>query len=190
MAKYSFEFKMKVVQDYLSGEGGYPFLVKKYHLKSDAQIKVWVNAYRHWGEEGLKRSRQNKVYTSNFKLNAVQWYLKGEISYSELASKLQMNNPSLLARWVKAFREHGPNAFVPKLRGRPRKEAPNIVKAVNTETSKDEALKKLQEENLYLRMENEYLKGLRRLRMEQQAKEKPDLFKTSTDNSSSPSKPS
>ncbi|KXT63526.1 hypothetical protein LACDD01_00006 [Lactococcus sp. DD01] len=32
----------------------------------------------------------------------------------------------------------------------------------------------LQQENLRLRIENEYLKGLRRLRMEQQVKEKPN----------------
>ena len=46
----------------------------------------------------------------------------------------------------------------------------------------------LQQENLRLRIENEYLKGLRRLRMEQQVKEKPNLFSSSNQNISSPSK--
>lgn len=29
MAKYSYEFKLKVVQEYLNGEGGYNYLCKK-----------------------------------------------------------------------------------------------------------------------------------------------------------------
>ena len=46
-------------------------------------------------------------------------------------------------------------------------------------------LAKAQKELLYLRVENEYLKELRRLRMEQQMREKLDLFKASKENSSS-----
>ena len=39
MAKYSFEFKLKVVNDYLSGVGGYRFLTDKYHVKDRKQIR-------------------------------------------------------------------------------------------------------------------------------------------------------
>lgn len=49
----------------------------------------------------------------------------------------------------------------------------------------EQQLADAQKENLYLRVENEYLKGLRRLRMEQQMRENPDLFKASKDNLSS-----
>ncbi|GAA3255930.1 hypothetical protein GCM10017706_27760 [Lactococcus lactis subsp. hordniae] len=52
----------------------------------------------------------------------------------------------------------------------------------------EQELSKIQKENLRLRIENEYLKGLRRLRLERQVKENPDLFNTSNDDSSSPSK--
>ncbi|MDG4629672.1 transposase, partial [Enterococcus faecalis] len=38
MAKYSFEFKLKLVHDYLSGQGGLRFLAKKYGLKDSSQI--------------------------------------------------------------------------------------------------------------------------------------------------------
>ncbi len=30
MAKYSFKFKLKVVQEYINGEGGYSFLCSKH----------------------------------------------------------------------------------------------------------------------------------------------------------------
>ena len=35
MAKYSYEFKLKVVQEYLNGEGGYNYLWKKYNIYSN-----------------------------------------------------------------------------------------------------------------------------------------------------------
>lgn len=34
MAKYSYEFKLQVVQAYLDGEGGYRYLSKKYEKVS------------------------------------------------------------------------------------------------------------------------------------------------------------
>lgn len=34
MAKYSYEFKKKVVQAYLNGEGGYTHLAEKYDVKN------------------------------------------------------------------------------------------------------------------------------------------------------------
>ena len=45
MAKYDFEFKKKVVEAYLRGEGGYQTLSKKYGLKSTRQIGYWVKFY-------------------------------------------------------------------------------------------------------------------------------------------------
>ena len=48
MAKYDFEFKKKVVEAYLRGEGGYQTLSKKYGLKSTRQIGYWVKAYKKW----------------------------------------------------------------------------------------------------------------------------------------------
>ena len=37
MAKYSFDFKKKVVQEYLNGEGGYGYLAKKYTFEEKLQ---------------------------------------------------------------------------------------------------------------------------------------------------------
>ena len=54
MAKYNFEFKKKVVEAYLRGEGGYQILSKKFGLKSTRQIGYWVKAYKKFGDEGLK----------------------------------------------------------------------------------------------------------------------------------------
>ncbi|WP_430625270.1 transposase, partial [Staphylococcus aureus] len=45
MAKYSYEFKLQVVQAYLDGEGGYRYLSKKYGVPSKRDIEKWVFAY-------------------------------------------------------------------------------------------------------------------------------------------------
>ena len=57
MAKYSFEFKMKVVQDYLNKKGGYRYLGNQYNLHQSI-VQKWVNAYLQFGPDGLLRSRK------------------------------------------------------------------------------------------------------------------------------------
>lgn len=39
MDKYSFEFKMQVVNDYLNGNGGYRYLAQKYGIPQDSTIR-------------------------------------------------------------------------------------------------------------------------------------------------------
>ncbi|WP_027937859.1 helix-turn-helix domain-containing protein, partial [Anaeroarcus burkinensis] len=97
MAKYSFEFKLKVVQEYLNGKGGYVFLSKKYNIPAIKDIQKWVAIYNRLGEDGLLRSRKNQTYSLDFKLHVVELYLTTEVSYQELALQLGMNTPSLIA---------------------------------------------------------------------------------------------
>ena len=118
MDKYSFEFKMQVVNDYLNGNGGYRYLAQKYGIPQDSTVQKWVNAYNTLGAEGLKRSRQKKVYSFEFKLHAVELYLSSEVSYQELTNTLQLNDLSLLVRWVNDFRAVGPDALRPHKKGR------------------------------------------------------------------------
>lgn len=49
MAKYSYEFKKKIVDAYLRGEGGYKYLSSIYgpHKKD---IQKWVNNYQSFGD--------------------------------------------------------------------------------------------------------------------------------------------
>ena len=58
MAKYSTEFKYKVVKAYLEGKGGYESLAKSFNIPDKKLISVWVNAYQTLGYDGLKRSRK------------------------------------------------------------------------------------------------------------------------------------
>ena len=174
MAKYSFEFKLKVVKDYLAREGGADYLATKYGIPSSSKIKEWIKAYNAFGDAGLQRSREKKVYTFEFKMYVVELYLTTEISYQELALSVGMNNPSLLAKWVNDFRIAGPNALKPKQKGRPslKKPKPTISKENGFSDSNAEYVKQLEDELLKLRIENAYLKELRRLRLEETPRNK------------------
>jgi len=72
MAKYSNEYNQKVVQEYLNGKGIYEYLARKYNIPSKKVIEEWVASYKHFGKEGLMRSRKNKNYTFQFKLSVVE----------------------------------------------------------------------------------------------------------------------
>ena len=63
MAKYSFEFKKKVVDEYLRGEEGRNYLAYKYDIASSQMIIQWVNNYKTFGDEGVMRSRKNDNYS-------------------------------------------------------------------------------------------------------------------------------
>lgn len=175
MAKHSFEFKKKVVLQYLNGEGGAHYLSAKYGLGSDTQLRKWINAYREYGDEGLMRSRKNEIYSFDFKLHVVELYLSTEVSYQELALAKGINNPPLISKWVNDFRIAGPDALRPKKKGRKILGlTDNKKKASSSETTPVDAgvehVRQLEDELLKLRIENAYLKELRRLRLEDEAR--------------------
>ena len=175
MAKYSFEFKRKVVQEYLDGRGSFQTIAKQYNIPNDTQVVRWVHAYKEFGNDGLMRSRKNNDYSFQFKLSVVELYLSSEVSYLELALSQGINNPSLITRWVHDFRIAGPDALRPKKKGRKRtldiKEFKKPSKPIEEQLvdTSAEHVKELEDENLKLRIENAYLKELRRLRLEEEA---------------------
>ena len=175
MAKYSYEFKMKVVQAYLNGEGSYEHLAKKYNLSDKHPLRIWVSVYKEFGKEGLMRSRKNNNYSFQFKLSVVELYISSDVSYRELALSQGINNPSLITRWVNDFRIAGPDALRPKKKGRKKTLDTRELKKPSQSNEEEPVdtsakhIKELEDENLRLRIENAYLKELRRLRLEEEA---------------------
>ena len=176
MAKYSYEFKKKVVMEYLNGEGGKKFLAKKYGIPAESNIKKWVDNYKAFGDEGLKRSRKQHNYTFEYKLHVVELYLSSEVSYQELAIQESILNPTQILKWVNDFRIAGTDALRPRKKGR--KKTLDMQTNIKTNSSINESgidtsiehVKELEDELLKLRIENAFLKELRRLRLEDEAK--------------------
>jgi transposase len=177
MAKYSFEFKKKIVTEYLTGNGGHRYLADKYGVPAKSNVKKWIDNYQSYGDEGLLRSRENANYSFEFKLHVIELYLSSEVSYQELALSLKINNPALLSKWVNDYRIAGPDALRPKKKGR-KKSLGLSDKEKNIQSSSEstpvdtsaEHVKQLEDELLKLRIENAYLKELRRLRLEDEAR--------------------
>ena len=176
MAKYSFEFKKKVVLAYLNGEGGYKYLSKTYGVPSISNIEQWVHNYQTFGDEGLLRSRKNDIYSFEKKLSVVELYLSSEISYQDLALQEGITSPCMITNWVNRFRVAGPDALRPRKKGRKKTldKLDNTLKTVPLEEpsidTSAEHVRELEDELLKLRIENAFLKELRRLRLEDEAK--------------------
>ena len=176
MSKYSFEFKKNVVMSYLNGEGGFPTIAEKYDIPAWSNVKKWVRNYENFGDEGLMRSRKNLSYSFEYKLGVVELYLSSEISYQNLALQEGIANPAMIADWVNRFRIAGPDALRPRKKGRKKtlsKPDNNTHNKPVEESSIDtsaEHVKELEDELLKLRIENAFLKELRRLRLEDEEK--------------------
>ena len=176
MAKYSFEPKKKVVLEYLDGKGGTHYLSKKYGLGSNSQLRKWINTYKALGDKGLMRSCKRTNYSFEKKLSVVELYLSSEISYQELAIQEGITNPSMISNWVNRFRVAGLDALRPRKKGRKKKmdKSKIDIKALEVEERtvdvSAEHVKKLEDELLKLRIENAFLKELRRLRLEDEEK--------------------
>ena len=176
MTKHSFEFKKKIVLEYLNGKGGILYLSKKYGLSSKSQLHKWAKNYKAFGNDGLLRSRENEVYSFEMKLSIVELYLTSEITYQELAIQNSIKNPATIGNWVNRFRIAGPDALKSRRKGRrkamdktDRKTQNKLVEETSVNTSV-EHIKKLEDELLRLRIENAFLKELRRLHLEDEGK--------------------
>ena len=201
MKKYSLEFKMKIVAEYLTGTISLKSLANKYEIKSTYQLRQWLNAYKTLGIEGLKRSRKNKSYDVEFKLKAITIYESSEKSYQEVANELGLNNPSLIATWRKTYHEQGIGGLSQK-QGRPSmsknssKKAKDISDKKISEASSldilndlDLANKRIEELEYELKMQkikNEYLELLRSLRQEKRMKTRQESSTNSEDKKNTP----
>ena len=118
MAKYSYELKKKIVEEYLCGKTSYQALAMKYQIEKSV-LRLWISNYKNYGDEGLMRSRNNRAYSVEFKLEAITRYETSECSYQQLALKLGLTNPSMIVNWRKQYREKGLEGLRPHKRGRP-----------------------------------------------------------------------
>ncbi len=184
MAKYSYEFKKRIVKAYLKGEGSHGYLAKEYGVSNKVIVKTWIDNYKAFGDKGLMRSRKKKEYSFEKKLSVVESYLSSEISYRDLAIKEGITNPSMIVTWVNRLRAAGPDALRPHKKGRKKTLGKDNSK-YNKQTGEaakidpsDEYVKELEDELLKLRIENAFLKELRRLRLEDEARTR-DLLESS-----------
>lgn len=118
--KWSFEQKLAWAKSYMAGEfvpipKGFSGSMKRWH----DEVRRWACVLSKYGEEGLNPYRQTRSFPAEFKLAAVLRVLSGESACS-VAYSLGMPNCTLVAGWVRAYREEGVHGLESKPKGRKR----------------------------------------------------------------------
>ncbi len=101
----------------------------------------------------------NKRYTPEFKKLVVETMQKEKLSYRETARQFEISNHHRIQDWERIYLTEGPEGFAIERRGRSSKGRP--AKQLTKEIEKD-----LLSEVQRLRAENEYLKNLQALVLE------------------------
>ena len=172
MPKYTKEFKIKLVKEYLSGKsGGREKVAKKYDIPNGT-LRNWVDKYESGGFNYLSKKLKNNKFTSEFKLSVIQYRQINNTSLRETAEHFNLVNGSMVYRWEKAYRERGLSGLEDN-RGRPKKDMTksNKMSKLNTpiNESEREELIRLREENRLLKMKIVYEKKLQALLLEEEA---------------------
>lgn len=163
MTKFSKEFRLELV---LKVQAGASITgTAKESGVSRTILQQWVSNYRIGGIEGLFDT--NQEYTSEFKLNAIEYRWHKELSYKQAASELGLPNKGTLFEWEKIFLKYGSKGLHDTRKGR-LPEMPQPKKEVTPLTREQE----LEAEVARLRMENAYLKKLNALVSEREKSSK------------------
>lgn len=193
MAKYSYELKKKIVDEYLSGKTSYLGLEDKYQI-TYSQIERWVNNYKQFGDEGLMRSRNKRSYSVEFKLEAITRYETSECSYQQLALELGLTNPSMIANWRRQYREEGIEGLRSHKRGRsvtkkddrnqvPKSSTKDVPLDASTREALENRIKELEAENRKLTIQKMFWEQLRSLEREEAMKKRRGSSPNSENNS-------
>ncbi len=168
MSKLSYEDKIKIYQERKQGNT-IKNISKKYGVRIDG-IKYLVRLIDKHGFDIL-RTNKNRKFTSYEKEQIVNRVLLNNESACSVAIDEGLLSRGMLQKWIKDYKNMGYN-IVERKRGRPI--MPKVTKKKENETDK-EKIKRLEEENLYLKAELEYSKKLRTVvqaRKNQQPKKK------------------
>ena len=168
MSKLTYEDKINM---YIDKKNGMSIMQisNKYKVR-ETTVKYIYRLIEVHGYDIL-RTTKNKYYSSNQKEKIINRVLLNNESITSVSIDEGLLNPGILANWIKKYKEMDYN-IVERKRGRPT--MPKVTKKKENETDK-EKIKRLEEENLYLKAELEYSKKLRAVvqaRKNQQQKKK------------------
>ncbi|MBQ7160038.1 MAG: transposase [Treponema sp.] len=168
MSKYSNEIKQKIVNAYLSNEGGTRFLAKKYNVARTC-IRQWVAQYKGMG----KFTEPTRHFSGEFKLKVLNYQQEHHLSDLQTALIFGITNHGTICAWRKKYITGGKEALFQKQGRRSKMPKKSLIpNKPREEWTKDEEL-------AYLRMENEYLKKLTALIQEDKQREKDSKNKKS-----------
>lgn len=165
MKKYSIELKKKVIKEYEETEISLNELARKYEIKSPKSIREWIRKDTLYGINGIE-SPKAKEYPLELKQNVIKYALTEDLNFRELADKFGVRDPKTVSDWVRKFQEEK-NFPKINLTIDLKEEYLGMKKNNKKKDYSEKEIQEILEENLHLRIENDYLKELRRLELEE-----------------------
>lgn len=101
-AKLTNEQRTMAVEEYLNGKSGCTNIAKKYGIHKST-FTEYVRRAKAEGIDSLRISNKNKKYSKATKLAAVEDYLAGKGSQSEICEKYKITKKSTLQKWIKCY---------------------------------------------------------------------------------------
>lgn len=162
MAKYTLEFKLAVIEYFLSGQGGQKATAKQFGIEHSA-VRKWVAVFQQHGQAGLQIRQTKTQYSAEFKESVLLYMQQHELSVRTTAAHFNIPAFGMLSQWQRLYDEGGLVALEPKPRGRikvmtHKPPKPFTEQALDT-LSKEELIRRLE----YIEAENAYLKKLQAL---------------------------
>ena len=165
--KYSNEFRLKIVEEYLSGKsGGIKLIAHKYGI-AHSDVSQWAHLYIEGGYDALTKVPGS--YDGKYKIHIVEYMHQNCLSLRQTAAKFGIADHKTIGKWEKIYLQEGKEALMEERRGKSLKLPPtnkDDSSRVSINSNED-----LLAEVQRLRMENEYLKKLIALTQEREKEE-------------------
>ncbi len=155
MSKLTYEDKINIYKERKNGIGAIP-LSKKYNVRRE-KIYYLENLIDKHGFDILRTSK-NRKFSSYEKERIINRVILDGESANSVAIDEGLLSQGMLHAWISKYKENGYN-IVERKRGRPTMQKKS--KEVKNNETQEEKIKRLEEENLYLKAELEYSKKLR-----------------------------
>ena len=156
MSKYSKQFKLKVVKEFLKSGG----LKRVGHLFkiSHSDVRKWTLAYQAHGHSGLNPSFQR--YSPDFKVQVLQHMAAHQISARPAAAHFGIGSMTTILQWQKLYNEGGITALQRKPRGQAPMPKSFDIKALLKKPVSELTPAEMRRRLEYSEAENAYLKKL------------------------------
>lgn len=157
MRHYSYDFKVKLVQEYQRGEGSAKDLKRKYGIASSSLISRWIEQVQNGGFNALHPGEWIR-YPTDFKVEVVDYCLNNDMSLNATALYFGVDNPTV-SKWVKAYQKQGIAGFCPT----PKRRTTSMKRQSRPTTKsgrQQQEIQQLKDELYSVKMERDVLKKL------------------------------
>ena len=106
--KYTFEQKLKAVEEYISGKKGAQEISTELSMGKHGrrQVRKWAKMYQACGPEILKSTDKNSSYSKELKQKVVEEYLAGTVSIMDLRAKYGIRSEAHILNWISKYNSY------------------------------------------------------------------------------------